>query len=46
MQTRAREGLWLLIREAVSGELDAALDVLRALDGDERIGAIERWASE
>ena len=45
-KARAREGLWLLIREAVSGEREAALDVLRELDADERIGAIERWASQ
>jgi hypothetical protein len=37
---RAREGLWLLVRELVLGE-DAALDVLRLLVESERIAEFE-----
>jgi hypothetical protein len=43
---RAREGLWLLIRELTEGEHDAALDVLRFLLDEDRLDYFTRDASQ
>jgi hypothetical protein len=40
-RARAREGLWLLIRELVVGERAAATDVLELLNEEERVKAFK-----
>ncbi|MGK4000060.1 hypothetical protein [Sorangium sp. So ce1024] len=41
----AREGLWVLIDEAIHGEREAARDVLRLLGEEERADALSKFTS-
>jgi hypothetical protein len=42
---RAMEGYWLLVSEALTGERDAALEVLSLIDDPDRLAAVRRWAA-